>query len=168
MGDRVNSSLDDILAPSDYLGLGSEIQGVLSNGGTLQDIFGFSPELMDAQYEIAYDHFQKQEYVSAITELSYLTNINPYIKKYWQALAAAQMQSKLYPDAINSYAAAALLEPNDPTPPLYMGIAHVQLNQYIEAVENFEKAVELAKVDHQHSEIEKIASKWSEDLKQGG
>jgi type III secretion system low calcium response chaperone LcrH/SycD len=145
---------------------GQVLQDFLCEGGTFQDAFGFTDDVMRAKYEIAYDYYQKKEYEQAISAFSYLTNLNPYIHKYWQALAAAQVRCKFWLDAINSYNAAALIEPNDPNPQLYSGHCFLELNQINEAIEAFKATIRIASRNHLYREIEEKAQEWLNKLLQ--
>jgi type III secretion system low calcium response chaperone LcrH/SycD len=156
--------LKSLINPDTVLEKGIEIQEFLCEGGTFQDVFGFSDDTMKAKYEIAYDHYRRKEYEQAIEGFSYLANLNPYTNKYWQALAAAQIKLKRYSDAINSYLASALIEPNDPNPPLYTAHCYLELNQLNETAEALKQTIRVAARSHVYREIEEKATTWLEKI----
>ncbi len=143
------------------------INEYMNNGGVFQDMFGFTDEMMEARYAKAYDCYHRGDFKDALEGFTYLTMLNPYVKKYWMALGATQVRSSDYDAASVTYSVVAILDANDPTSHFFAAPCYLHMEQRDDAIKSLELAIEIAKKDHQYRDIENRANKLLVELTTG-
>jgi type III secretion system low calcium response chaperone LcrH/SycD len=121
-----------------------ELLGYFEKGGTWKDLLGYDKNLMQTQYKIAYDFYQKADYKSAAAAFSYLTMLNPYEFTYWMGLGIVKQSDRLYEEAIVSYTAAEAMDPENPIPHLHLAQCFYALNLREEAAKHLQQAIDVA------------------------
>ncbi|MFT4552508.1 MAG: type III secretion system low calcium response chaperone LcrH/SycD [Chlamydiales bacterium] len=99
---------------------------------------------VDALYSIAYQFYQNAHYEDAICTFSMLASIAPFDKKHWIGLGAARQVHKDFDGALKAYAAAAIIDIDDPTPHLHAAESYLALRKPEEALKAIEMAEERA------------------------
>ncbi len=107
---------------------------------TLQKTFKISINELEKIYKEAYEEYLQENYQESSFVFRWLVFFNPFISKFWFALAASLQMEKKYEKALHSYSVVAILRPDDPYSHYYAYICYTALNNYEEA----NKALELA------------------------
>lgn len=124
--------------------LGQKLQDFFAAGGTFKELKDMDDNTMEAIYQVAYNLYQYGKYDEAIKIFRFLGFFDHYNKKYFMGLGACLQMLKQYKEAIDAYSFAALLDINDPKPPLYAGECHLVLGNLDEAQSGFTAASEFA------------------------
>jgi len=140
----------------------NELLGYFEKGGTWKDLLGYDQNLMQSQYKLAYDFYQKADYKSAAAAFSYLTMLNPYESTYWMGLGISKQSDRLYEEAIVSYVAVEAIEPENPVPHLHLAQCFYALNLREEAIKHLEQAIH---VSGERPEFKEVSLKASTILK---
>jgi tetratricopeptide (TPR) repeat protein len=78
-----------------------------------------------------------------LTEMLTATLLEPRVSLYQSSLGKALYQTRAFEKALEVYDYAKTLDPNDPTPYLYKGIALSDLNRPGEAIQELNKSIQL-------------------------
>ncbi|NGX61239.1 MAG: Chaperone protein SicA [Chlamydiae bacterium] len=116
------------------------IPNILLKSETFQEAFGVLNAEMEVLYKEAYDFYQEDRYHDALTVFRWLVVLNPYKYDFWMGLGAAQQLLSQSEKALHAYAAAALLDCENPDPHFYAHECYVEMGEKEEA----EKALELS------------------------
>ena len=100
---------------------------------------------LDALYSIAYQFYQTAHYEDAITTFSMLSSVAPFDKKHWIGLGAARQLHKDYDGALKAYAAAVVIDTDDPIPHLHAAESYLALRKPEEALKAMDMAEERAR-----------------------
>ena len=87
--------------------------------------------------------FKDRNFSLGVTEMLTATLLEPRVSSYQSSLGKALYQSKSFDKALQVYDYAKTLDPNDPTPYLYKGIALADLYRPGEAIQEINKSIEL-------------------------
>ncbi len=87
--------------------------------------------------------FRNRNFGQGLTEMLTATLLEPRVSLYQSSLGKALYQTKSFDKALEVYDYAKTLDPNDPTPYLYKGIALSDLYRPGEAIEEINKSIEL-------------------------
>ncbi len=101
-------------------------------------------------YPIAYDLYQRQEYLAAISWFYLLTALDPLEPKYWKGLGAALQMKQKYEQALDCYEHAQTLNKSQPDPYIYIHAAdcHFALKHVKQGLKVLEQAKLRAQSDH--------------------
>lgn len=91
-----------------------------ANGRTYQDFTSLTPESMEVIYMIGYNQYNAAKYDEAERIFQLLAVLNHFDRRYWTGLAASRELQKKYDEAIKAYGFLAMLDLEDPQPPLLM------------------------------------------------
>lgn len=116
---------------------------------TLQKTFKISSNELERIYKEAYEEYLQANYKESIFVFRWLVFFNPFISKFWFALAASLQMEKNYKKALHAYSVSAILRPEDPYAHYYAYVCYTMLNDYEEA----NKALELAWIKCQKNPI---------------
>jgi len=126
----------------------------IEEGKSLQDIIGYSDDLMQKLYTTAYNIFQEGRYQESQDAFLFLTTLNPFVYGYWLGLAMSYQFLEEYEQAVLSYECAVNVEPLNPVPYYYSACCHYLLNQKAEALHDLQLLDEKAKKQsHEEKEI---------------
>jgi type III secretion system low calcium response chaperone LcrH/SycD len=128
------------------------------NGGTWQDLLHYDENVLQTQYQKAYDLYHKADYKNAAAAFSYLTVLNPYNYNFWMGLGIAKQSDRLYEEAIVSYTAAEAMDPQHPLPHLHLAQCFYALHVRDEAVKHLQQAVTLSAERTEYQEVRLKAS----------
>jgi|GEM_PF-4703386 len=104
----------------------------LQKGETLQQIFGYSDELMESMYQATRQIFSQGEYKKAKDAFTFLSALNPAVATYWLGLGVSTMQLEEYEEAIKYLTCAIKLEKNDAYAYYYLAGCRLFLMQFEE------------------------------------
>ena len=104
----------------------------------------FTENGLEALYSVAYQFYQNAHYEDAITSFSMLASIAPFDKKHWIGLGAAKQLHKDFEGALKAYAAAAIIDIDDPIPHLHAAESYLVLRKPEEAPKAIDMAEERA------------------------
>jgi type III secretion system low calcium response chaperone LcrH/SycD len=158
-------SLHDLLDAHQIVKNSDKIEELLSNGKLLQEVMGFSNDLMNEKLRIAQQIYQQQDFEKAKNIYAYLVLLNPYKFIYWMGLAATQMHLSLYQEAVMSYSMAVVVNPNDPNPLYFAAYSYLKLGDEENAFKSLSLAVEIAKKDHRYELLERQSLMLLQKLK---
>lgn len=88
-------------------------------------------------------YFRDRDFQRGLSEMLAATLLEPRVSLYQCGLGKALYQSKAFAKALEVYDYAETLDPQDPTPHLYKGIALTDLNRPGEAIEEINRSIEL-------------------------
>jgi len=87
--------------------------------------------------------FRNRNFSQGLTEMLTATLLEPRVSLYQSSLGKALYQTRSFDKALEVYDYAKTLDPNDPTPYLYKGIALSDLYRPGEAIQEINKSIEL-------------------------
>jgi tetratricopeptide (TPR) repeat protein len=87
--------------------------------------------------------FRNRNFGLGLTEMLTATLLEPRVSLYQSSLGKALYQTRSFDKALEVYDYAKILDPNDPTPYLYKGIALSDLYRPGEAIQEINKSIEL-------------------------
>ncbi|MGA2403677.1 MAG: tetratricopeptide repeat protein, partial [Syntrophobacteraceae bacterium] len=87
--------------------------------------------------------FRNRNFGGGLTEMLTATLLEPRVSLYQSSLGKALYQTRSFDKALEVYDYAKTLDPNDPTPYLYKGIALSDLYRPGEAIQEINKSIEL-------------------------
>jgi type III secretion system low calcium response chaperone LcrH/SycD len=119
-----------------------ELKQFIDDGRSLQEIIGYSDELMEELYQAACEVFAEGKYSESQDGFLFLTTLNPYVYAYWLGLGMSHQLLEEYEQAILTYECASQVDSEAPLPYYYLAGCHLLLNHLDEA----KKAIELAKI----------------------
>lgn len=101
------------------------------------------PGLPEPRLGLALVAFSRNERFTGLSDMLTATLLDPRVSLYQTSLGKAYYASRAFDKALESYGQAARLDPADPTPHLYKGIAYTDLNRPGEAVAALNRSIEL-------------------------
>lgn len=150
--------ITDLLDSNQFDQHKEELVHYFEKGGTWKELLHYDENLMQTQYQKAYDLYQKADYKSAAAVFSYLTVLNPYDYNYWMGLGIAKQSDRFYEEAIVSYTAAEAMNPENPLPHLHLAQCFYALNAHDQAVEHLKQAIAVAGDRPDYQEVRLKAS----------
>lgn len=129
----------------------------VEEGQTFQTLAGISDETMEAVYALAFNQYNNGKYEDADKLFSFLTTFDPTMKKFWMGLAATRQMRKDYENAINCYSMAAVLDIEDPLPPLRAADCHLILGNRTQAINALTEAVRWSADQEKYAEVNERA-----------
>lgn len=115
-------------------------------------------------YRRGYAYYENANYKNARHLFTFLTTIEPFIRKHWLGFGATLQMLKDYSEALKAYGYAALLDESDPMPHVYAAECFYELKDLTQAVTALESAIALAKQENPHHPLIKqlmsLKTKW--------
>ncbi|HEY1048741.1 MAG TPA: SycD/LcrH family type III secretion system chaperone [Prosthecobacter sp.] len=124
-----------------------------ANGRTYQDFTQLTPQSMEVIYMIGYNQYNAGKYGEAERIFQLLAMLNHFERRYWTGLAASRELQKKYDDAIKAYGYLAMLDLEDPLPPLLMAKCFLAAGKVADAEGALHACVFVARKKAQHAEI---------------
>ncbi len=149
--------VSDLLDPKKFDKHKDDLIKYFGNGGTWQDLLGYSDSVMMAQYKKGYDLYQQAEYKDAAAVFSYLTTLNPYEYQFWLGLGLAKQSDRLYEEALASYTAAEAIEPSNPEVQLQLAQVYYGLEFKDQAIKHLRLCIKVSGAGSEHEAIRKKA-----------
>jgi tetratricopeptide (TPR) repeat protein len=102
-----------------------------------------NPNFGDPHLGLGHYQFRYRDFGQGLTEILTSTLLEPRVSLYQSFLGKAFYQMRVFDKALETYDYAKTLDPKDPTPYLYKGIALSDLNRPGEAIEELNRSIEL-------------------------
>lgn len=102
-----------------------------------------TPGLGDPHLGLGHYHFRFRDFAQGLAEILTATLLEPRISLYQSDLGRALYQARSFDKALEVYDYAKTLDPRDPTPHLYKGIALTDLYRPGEAIEEINRSIAL-------------------------
>lgn len=104
---------------------------VAFEGYTFKDFARITDDEMEAAYSVAFNLVNQGQFEEAERLLSWLAGLDQYEPKYLIGVGVCRQQLRLYPGAIDAFAAAGVLDVENPVPALraaecYLALGHTQ------------------------------------------
>lgn len=93
----------------------------------------FNNEDVSLLYSLGFNLYQREEYATSKSIFQRLVLSRPYEKKFWMALGACHQMTKMFDEALESWAMASWIDDQDPLP-------HFHATECYLALENTEQA----------------------------
>ena len=104
----------------------------IEHGKSLQEIIGYSDEVMQKLYELALEVFHKGRFREAADGFLFLTTLNPYVYAYWMGLGMSQQSLEEYEQAMLAYECATSADSTAPQPHYYLAACHLLMGEKAE------------------------------------
>lgn len=121
-----------------------EIVDHIAAGGVLRHFKGITKQETEIIYDLGYQYYQTHKYEDAEKIFQLLCLYDHLETKFWVALGATLQLLKRYERAISVYSYSALIDPNDPRPPLHAAECYLALNNKDKAISALESAIQAA------------------------
>jgi tetratricopeptide (TPR) repeat protein len=102
-----------------------------------------NPNFGDPHLGLGHYQFRYRDFNQGLAEILTSTLLEPRVSMYQSFLGKAFYQMRVFDKALETYDYAKTLDPNDPTPYLYKGIALSDFNRPGEAIVEFNRSIEL-------------------------
>ncbi|MDB6081815.1 MAG: sycD7 [Chlamydiia bacterium] len=125
----------------------------IDSGKSLQEMIGYSDELMEELYQSASQVFEEGRYQESQDGFLFLTTLNPYVYAYWIGLAMSYQLLEEYEQALLAYECAAALDPESPLPYYYQAACHLLMNEAALAQASIDILKDLCKDSLEHAAL---------------
>lgn len=102
-----------------------------------------NPNFGDPRIGLGHYYFRFRDFNRGLAEILTGTLLEPRVSLFQSFLGKAFYQMRVFDKALETYDYAKTLDPKDPTPHLYKGIALSDLNRPGEAIEELNKSIDL-------------------------
>lgn len=153
--------LKGYLLKGDFKKKGSlkELAGVLLQGGTVQEAFKVSNQVLEKYFQTSERLLQEKRFEDASDAFFFLIYLNPYFHSFWICLGMAEQGRGNYSDATFAYLIAQALKIDNPLPYLNVAKCFMALGEKEAAFENIDKAIEFSHLSADHHKIKSEAEK---------
>lgn len=136
-------NLKSYLLKGDFKKKGSlkEIAGVLSMGGTMQDVFKLSDQVLEKYYQTSENLLQQGRFEEASDAFFFLIYLNPYYHAFWVCLGMAEQGKGHFSDALFAYLMAQATHKEDPIPYFNAAKCFMAIGEKEVALENIDHAL---------------------------
>lgn len=108
---------------------------------TLQEMFGLSEETYSTMYKIGSEFFNAKKMEEALNVFVLLTNLNNFVFEPWLGLGSCWQLNKRYPEALQAFSMASLLNFQHPGPHVFSAQVYLQLDNKKLAKETLDLAI---------------------------
>lgn len=122
----------------------------------LQTILGYTPEMMEKMYEVAFDLFESQDLETCVQAFTFLTTLNPYWMPLWIGLGCAYEAQNKINEALISYKFGLALELGAIESYGYIGRCCLKHKRYDEGIEVMEAGMNYCKAQTKTEELETV------------
>lgn len=147
------SGIDDI----DPEGVAIIAHAIAFEGYTFKDFAEIGDEQMEAVYAYAFNLVDQEQYREAGELLAWLAGMDQFQPKYMIGLGICRQQLKEYVGAIEAFAIAALLELENPIPPIRAAECYLALGKLDEAQSGVKAALHWAAARPEHEAVRERA-----------
>ncbi len=138
---EISKTDSEVLSLAGFIRLGSRDYDKAFNLFT--EAVKHNPGFGEPHIGLANIAFRNRNFSQGLTEMLTATLLEPRVSLYQSSLGKALYQTKSFDKALEVYDYAKTLDPNDPTPYLYKGIALTDLYRPGEAIQEIDKSIEL-------------------------
>ncbi|MEJ2044097.1 MAG: SycD/LcrH family type III secretion system chaperone [Reinekea sp.] len=129
------------------------LESVISGSSTLGQIKGMSKEEMEAVYTIAYNLYSQNHLEESEKMFRFLCLYGHLDKRNWMGLGACLQQQKKYEGAVQAYSYLAVLDVENPEPPLHAAYCYLAMNELDRAESGIEAALHWAGTAEKYAPI---------------
>ena len=159
--------IDNLVAALKIDDMKEELTGMFRGELVLKDIKGLTDRNMEAVYNLAYNAYGRSNFDQAEDLFKFLCVYDHMEKKYWIGLGATRQNKRQYEGAIEAFAYAALLDNEDPRPPMQAADCHIALGNKDEAISALQAAIEFAGANPEYAAIKSRATAVLELVEKG-
>ncbi|OZG72687.1 CesD/SycD/LcrH family type III secretion system chaperone [Hahella sp. CCB-MM4] len=127
------------------------VESVVNGHSTLGDIKGISDRELEAVYTVAYNLYRQNRNGESEKLFRFLCLYSHLDKRFWMGLGACLQQQQKYEEAVQAYSYMAVLDVENPHPPLHAAYCYLALHDLEKAESGIEAAL------HWSGEQEKYA-----------
>ncbi|WP_159910924.1 SycD/LcrH family type III secretion system chaperone [Pantoea sp. 18069] len=107
--------------------LPAQVLELLSHGGGLGTIFGYTDDEYEALYALGHNHYSQQRYLDAAKCFGFLVAHKSLEPRFMNAFASCMQMLKRYQEAIQYYSTASVLDLEDPLPTFHTAECFIAL-----------------------------------------
>lgn len=148
--------------------LAGQMTGLLSSGGTLDQVYDLSDQDKEVIYAIAHNYYTSGKYEKAIPLFQFLSLVDHVTKKWWMGLGAATQMAGEFDKAVNAYGMATLLDVDDPQPQLQAAYCLLMMKKNDEARSALEGVVMVTEANSEHQDLNAQAKAMLANLNDPG
>lgn len=137
----------------------------IKEGKSLQEIIGYSDQLMEGLYQAALGIFKEGRFTQANDGFLFLTTINPYVYAYWLGLGMTYQKLEEYEQALLAYECCLALEQDAPLPNYHTASCHYLLGDTEKALDVLQATINKCKESPDHTHLLKQAEETVEKIK---
>ncbi|ABC30037.1 FOG: TPR repeat [Hahella chejuensis KCTC 2396] len=126
------------------------LQQVMQGGGALAIARGITQEEIEAIYTISYNLYQQRKFEQAEKTFAFLCLYSHLDVRFWTGLGACRESLGKYAEAIEAYSYSALLQHDNPVPPLQAAKCYLALNDLKQARNGLTAALHWSQGRPQH------------------
>ncbi|WP_020408641.1 SycD/LcrH family type III secretion system chaperone [Hahella ganghwensis] len=130
--------------------IGNLLQQVLENGSSLASIKGLTQQEIEAIYTVSYNLYQQRKFEQAEKIFAFLCLYSHLDVRFWIGIGACREALGKYAEAIEAYSYTALLQHDNPIPPLQAAICYLALNDPRQAENGLTAAIHWSQGKPQH------------------
>lgn len=104
-----------------------QVLELLSHGGGLGTIFGYTDDEYEALYALGHNHYSQQRYLDAAKCFGFLVAHQAINPRFMSAFASCMQMLKQYQEAIQYYSTASVLDLEDPLPTFHTAECFIAL-----------------------------------------
>ncbi|MDR3555971.1 MAG: FecR domain-containing protein [Syntrophobacteraceae bacterium] len=138
---EISKNDSEVLSLAGFIRLG--YRDYSKAGELFEKAVRYNPAFGEPHIGLANIAFTHRNFALGLREMLTATLLEPRVSLYESSLGKALYQTRSFDKALEVYDYAKTLDPNDPTPYLYKGIALTDLYRPGEAIEEINKSIEL-------------------------
>lgn len=100
---------------------------LLSQGGSLGTVFGYTDDEYEALYALGHNHYEQQRYLDAAKCFCFLVAHKSFEPRYMAAFASCMQMLGQYQEAIQYYSLVSVLDLEDPLPTFHTAECFIAL-----------------------------------------
>lgn len=135
------------------------IRRYVAEGKTFQEIIGYSPEIMEEFYGLAYRLYSNQQYEDAADAFVFLTTLNPYVHNFWLGLGMAEQKREEYEGALIAYGMAGMTDPSNPISLFHSSHCYHLMGEYQSALDMMDRLIKQCGDQEEHAKLKADAAK---------
>ncbi len=117
------------------------VDDLMSGKTTLADMRGFSEEEIEAIYSLAYNIFENGKYEDALKIFQFLCLFSHLDERFWLGAGACYQQLKEFEKAVEAYSMVAMMDVENPIPPLQAAMCYLSMEDFDKAESGCEAAI---------------------------
>lgn len=129
---------------------------------TLKEQLKLPWTFMDRCYAIGKTFLQEKKFEEAKAVFFFLHDLEPNVLDYWYGEAMSQEGLSLYPDAIDTYCAALLIQPDNPETYFHVARCFVHINRYDSCINMLKMCTQYASEPQQEKDYTSLMKKAEE------
>jgi len=126
----------------------------------LQDIVGYTDEMMGQLYEVARGLFERQQYEEASEAFFFLSTLNASVYAYWLGLGMADQLQGEAEAALVAYGMASVVAPGEPLAHYHAAHCHREVGDEGEAARAMEYAEHCCGEEPEHADLKARARRF--------